>query len=83
MILDSPSYYLFFLFLFQAFRHRSKGTNYNWHQRHLYIRGARGVMDIVVGNGHGDTSSNPGRNSLHFHIEKDMIPIILPPAMGK
>ena len=23
--------------------------------------GARGVMVIVVGNGHGDTSSNPGR----------------------
>ena len=27
--------------------------------------GARGVMVIVVGNGHGDTSSNPGRD---FHI---------------
>ena len=25
------------------------------------IGGARGVMVIVVGNGHGDTSSNPGR----------------------
>ena len=24
--------------------------------------GARGVMVIVVGNGHSDTSSNPGRN---------------------
>ena len=23
--------------------------------------GARGVMVIVVGSGHGDTSSNPGR----------------------
>ena len=29
-------------------------------------RGARGVMVIVVGNGHGDTSSNPGRGLLHF-----------------
>ena len=28
--------------------------------------GARGVMVIVVGNGHGDTSSNPGRGGLHF-----------------
>ena len=28
--------------------------------------GARGVMIIVVGNGHGDTSSNPGRDLLHF-----------------
>ena len=24
--------------------------------------GARGVMVIVVGNGHGDTSLNPGRH---------------------
>ena len=24
------------------------------------------VMVIVVGNGHGDTSSNPGRDWLHF-----------------
>ena len=28
--------------------------------------GARGVMVIVVGNGHGDTSSNPGRDWLHL-----------------
>ena len=28
--------------------------------------GARGVMVIVVGNGHGNTSSNPGWNRLHF-----------------
>ena len=28
--------------------------------------GARGVMVIVVGNGHGDTSSNLGRDWLHF-----------------
>ena len=26
----------------------------------IYIGGARGVIVIVVGNGHGDTSSNPG-----------------------
>ena len=25
-------------------------------------RGARGVMVIIVGNGHDDTSSNPGRD---------------------
>ena len=29
----------------------------------------RGVMVIVVGNGHGDTSSNPGRDWLHFPWE--------------
>ena len=37
-------------------------------------RGARGVMVIVVGNGHGDTDSN--------HIT-NMNPNILPPAMAK
>ena len=26
------------------------------------IGGARGVIVIVAGNGHGDTSSNPGRD---------------------
>ena len=35
---------------------------------HLAIEkgGARGVMVIVVGNGRGDTSSNSGRDWLHF-----------------
>ena len=28
--------------------------------------GAHGVMVIVVGNWHGDTSSYPGRDWLHF-----------------
>ena len=28
----------------------------------LLYGGARGVMVTVVGNGHGDTSSNPGRD---------------------
>ena len=28
--------------------------------------GARGVIVIVVGNGHGDSSSNPGPDWLHF-----------------
>ena len=31
----------------------------NGYRRRKY-GGARGVMVIVVGNGHGDTSSNPG-----------------------
>ena len=30
--------------------------------------GARGVMVIVVENGHGDASSNPGRDWLHFTL---------------
>ena len=29
-------------------------------------KGARGVMVIVVGNGHGDTSSIPGQDWLYF-----------------
>ena len=28
----------------------------------VHLGGARGVMVIVVGNEHGDTSSNPGRD---------------------
>ena len=28
--------------------------------------GACGVMVILAGNGHGDTSSNPGRDRLQF-----------------
>ena len=32
------------------------------HKCCIYIYGDRGVMVIVVGNGHGDTSSNPGRD---------------------
>ena len=31
-------------------------------------RGARDVMVIVVGNWHGDTSSNSGRDLLHFTL---------------
>ena len=34
--------------------------------RKLFTGGARGVIVIVVGNGHGDSSSNPGRDWLHF-----------------
>ena len=29
---------------------------------YVYTGGARSEMVIVVGNGHGDTSSNPGRD---------------------
>ena len=33
---------------------------------YIHIGGARGVVIIVVGNGHGDTCSNPRRDWLHF-----------------
>ena len=32
----------------------------------IMVWGARGVVVIAVGNEHGDTSSNPGREWLHF-----------------
>ena len=32
------------------------------HYNNKIIGGARDVIVIVVGNGHGDTSSNPGRD---------------------
>ena len=48
---------------------------------------ARGVMVIVVGNGHGDTGSNLDETDCISHstntLGKGMNPIILPPAMGK
>ena len=44
-------------------------------------------MEIILGNGHSDTSSNPGKVNHITHstntFGKDMNPIILPPAMGK
>ena len=36
--------------------------NYLYSIRLCAMGGARGVIVIVVGNGHGDTSSNPGRD---------------------
>ena len=43
--------------------------NYSF-TNHIYLiyifGGARDVMVIVVGNGHGNMSSNPGRDWLHF-----------------
>ena len=39
---------------------------HNWIASVITFLYARGVMVIVVGNGHGDTSSNPGRGWLHF-----------------
>ena len=32
----------------------------------ITFEGAPGVMVIVVGKGHGNMSSNPGRDWLHF-----------------
>ena len=60
-----------------------------YYKRYYYIKlgGARGVMVIVTGYGHGDTSSIPGKTDCISHstntLGKGMNPIILPPAMGK
>ena len=34
----------------------------------IYKSSVPGVMVIVLGNGHSDTSSNPGRDLLHFTL---------------
>ena len=51
------------------------------------IRGARGVMVIVVRNRHGDSSSNSEQGCLHLHrtntIWKNTYPTILLLAMSK
>ena len=41
-----------------------------WHHptKHQLYGGARGVVVIAVGNEHGDTSSNPGWDWLHFTL---------------
>ena len=41
-------------------------TIYNWLIFDDLLKGACGVMVIVEWNGHGDTSSNPGLDWLHF-----------------
>ena len=49
--------------------YEEKKSEYNIHWRCPWCNGfggARGLMVIVVGNEHGDTSSNPGRDCLHF-----------------
>ena len=37
-----------------------------WDLYHTVVWGAHGAMVIVAGYGHGDTSSNPGPDWLHF-----------------
>ena len=61
--------------------------NYIYIYIYKYTKGSYGEMVIIIGNGHGDTSSNPGRDWLQFHstntLGKGMDPTILPAAMGK
>ena len=44
-------------------------TNYSLtHHIYISIEGAHGVMVIVAGSGHGDTSSNPGLIAFHVAL---------------
>ena len=43
-------------------------TKLSKYRDHHIHGGARSVMVIVVGSGHGHTSSNPGRDWLHFTL---------------
>ena len=49
--------------------------------------GASGVMVMVVGNEHGETSSNPDETDCISHstntLGKGMIQLFSPPTMGK
>ena len=53
-----------FLLLFKELHHSFLAGLINMSKiwKRSECNGARGVMVIVVGNGHGDTSSNPGRD---------------------
>ena len=50
------------------FYFRSNPTQRGYRKRMIEVHdgGARGAMVIVAGYGHGDTSSNPGPDLLHF-----------------
>ena len=51
------------------------------------LHNSLGVIVIVVGNGYGNTCSNPDETDCISHstntLGKGMNPIIIPPAMGK
>ena len=57
--LSSPAMAWIVSLLEDCFGECGVSLHYNW-------GGARGVMVIVAGYGHGDTSSNPGPDWLHF-----------------
>ena len=49
---------------------------------YIHAGGSYGVMDIIVGNEHGDQSSKPGQSCLH--CTKTLInPASLTPTIGK
>ena len=70
------SKYCYFLPIFQ-FRHTVKELQlllFNTNNSSLVCGGVRGVMVIVVGNGHSDTSSNPRRDETWERYESNYSP---------
>ena len=68
-VLIGPNFFFRFFFLSTSFleiTHDVMAKVLNIIIEVSELGGARGVMVIVVGNGHGDMSSNPGRDWLHF-----------------
>ena len=59
-------YFLICVFVFHCRRIINKNIWLPKSNIITYLLSARGVMVIVVGNGHGSMSSNPGRGWLHF-----------------
>ena len=53
-----------FEFCRNSIEHTSKCQGFEFHKIHVetIYQGARGVMVIVIGNGHNNTSSNPKRD---------------------
>ena len=54
------------IYLYNTIIHICTYMYYSIIEIYFWLHGAHGEMVIVVGNGHGDTSSNPGRDWLHF-----------------
>ena len=57
--MPSNNYTYFYKYLDFA-RERKKQWSKEVTGKTIIVRGGRGVMVILAGNGHGDTSSNPG-----------------------
>ena len=54
---------------------KTNSMHFRWYQKRLLpmtnmktFGGARGVMVFIVGNGHSETSSNPGTRLMAIHI---------------
>ena len=64
MFLKKPG--LILLYTVKWFQEFLRNRNISIYYKSFVCVGACGVMVIVIGNGHGDTSSNPRPDWLHF-----------------